>query len=50
MNEEILVLERESDAPAEWRNNVIYERDGRGRVVEVVVHDDEEVDENAAND
>ena len=50
MNEEIFELERESDAPAEWQSNVIYERDGKGRMVEVVVLDDEEVDENAAND
>lgn len=45
MNEENIVFERESDAPADWVSNVIYERDGRGRTVLVNVLDDEEVDE-----
>lgn len=43
-------LEMESDAPANWVSNVILCRDGKGRVFEVAVPDDEEVDENATND
>ena len=33
-------LERESDMPANWNSNVILQRDGRGRVIEVAVPDD----------
>ena len=43
-------LERESDAPNRWEGNVILERDGKGIVFEVVVPDDEEAEENAADD
>ena len=48
MNEEY--LEQEGDMPEGWENNIILRRDGRGRVIEVEVPDDEEVDDSAAND
>ena len=47
MNEKY--LEVESDAPANWVSNVIMRRDGRGKVFEVAVPDDEEVTEDAGN-
>lgn len=43
-------LEREADAPDDWQSNSILERDGKGRVLEVIVPDDEEAEENAADD
>ena len=49
MNE--LFLERECDAPDDWESNVILLRDGRGRIVEFTVpDDDEEVTDDAAGD
>lgn len=42
-------LERESDAPAGWQSNCILERDGKGRVFEVVVPDDEEAEAYASD-
>lgn len=47
MYDEILTLERESDAPEDWQDEMILMRDARGRVIEVAVPDDEEVDEDA---
>lgn len=40
MNEEY--LERECDAPDGWVNNIVLLRDGKGKVVELNVPDDEE--------
>jgi hypothetical protein len=43
--------ERESDAPANWENNVILQRNAAGEVVEVEVPDDaEEVTGDVEND
>ena len=42
-------LERESDAPSGWRGNSSLERDGKGRVFEVIVPDDEEAEAHAAD-
>lgn len=50
MNENKFELERESDMPENWVSNRIKVRDGRGRVVELTIPDDEEGDENARND
>lgn len=48
MDNEIMEFEAESEAPAEWRENVILVRDGRCRMVEIDVPDDaEEVAEDA---
>lgn len=49
MEKTYMNLERESDAPNGWEGNIILERDGRGRVFEVVVPDDEEAEKNAAD-
>jgi len=49
MNDEILELEG-CDAPAEWRENMIFVRDGRGRIIELNVPDDMEVAEDVADD
>ena len=46
---EEIILECESDAPADWENNVILRRSATGEVYEVIVPDDEEVAEDAAN-
>ena len=40
MNEQY--LERECDAPDGWVNETILQRDGRGRVFEIAIPDDEE--------
>ena len=46
-----MYLERESDMPANWVSNVIFERDGKGVVFMVDVPDDaEEVTEIVGND
>ena len=50
MKEIFLNLEREADAPNDWQSNSILERDGKGRVFEVMVPDDEEVGDNATDD
>lgn len=43
--------ERESDAPENWENNVILQRNAAGEVAEVEVPDDaEEVTGDAEND
>ena len=47
MNEEY--LEREADMPEGWVSNLIFQLDGRGHMVEMIVPDDEEVTEDAAN-
>lgn len=43
-------LECEGDAPKNWKDNVILERNAKGTVVEITVPDDEEVNDNATND
>ena len=44
-------LERESDAPADWKTNAIMMRDASGAVIEVDVPDDtEEVTGDAGDD
>ena len=43
-------LECEGDAPENWKDDVILERNAKGAVVEITVPDDEEVKDNAAND
>lgn len=50
MEEINMNLEREADAPKDWQGNFILERDGKGRVYEVIVPDDEEAEEHAADD
>lgn len=50
MEEIILDLEHEGDAPIDWQSETILERDGKGRVFEVFVPDDEGDDEDAADD
>lgn len=47
MIDEILTLERESDAPADWQDEMILVRDGRGKIFEVAIPDDEGVAEDA---
>lgn len=42
MEEFELEFERESDAPDGWQDNLILMRDGKGRMIEVVVPDDTE--------
>lgn len=44
------ILERESDAPADWEDNVILRRSATGEVYEVIIPDDEEVAEDVTND
>ena len=46
----ILDLEQESDAPEDWEPNSVFVRDGKGRLIELNIPDDEEVGENVAND
>ena len=50
MNEEY--LEMECDAPEDWEENAIFQRDGIGIVIEAVIPDDvnDEVTENAFDD
>jgi len=43
------ILERECDEPADWQDNSILERDGRGNVLEVIAPDDEDGEEDVAN-
>lgn len=38
MNEEY--LEQECDAPDYWDDNAIFERDGKGRIIEAIIPDD----------
>lgn len=40
MNEEILILEQESDTPENWVSNTILERDGKGNIIERLIPDD----------
>ena len=40
MNEEILILEQESDTPENWVSNTILERDGKGIIIERLIPDD----------
>lgn len=41
MDEE-LILEEEMDTPENWISNTILTRDGKGRIIEVNVPDDNE--------
>ena len=51
MEEFAIDFERESDAPDDWQENLILVRDGKGRMIEVVVPDDtEEGEEVVGND
>ena len=50
MEEIILDLEHEGDAPIDWQSETILERDGKGNVFEVIVPDDEDGDADVAND
>ena len=43
MNEIDIIFESESDAPEGWQSNVIFERDGRGNLIERFIPDDMEV-------
>lgn len=48
---EYITFEREGDAPENWENNIILQRNTAGDVVEVEVPDDtEEVKNDAGND
>ena len=51
MEEKDLWLEMEGDAPSDWQTNTIFERDGKGNLVEIfIVDDDLEVNAHVAND
>ena len=41
MDEE-LIFEKEMDTPENWISNIILTRDGKGRIIEIEVPDDNE--------
>lgn len=44
-------MEKQPDMPKNWRSDVIFERDGKGMVSEVVIPDDsEEANDLVGND
>lgn len=45
INENEMICEREMEMPADWKSDVIYQRDGKGRMIEVEVPDDTERDD-----
>lgn len=51
MEEKDIWLEKEGNAPSDWQTNTIFERDGKGNLVEIFIVDDEpEVSAYVAND
>jgi len=41
MTEEI-IYEKELDIPENWETNTIFTRDGKGKIIEIKIPDDEE--------